>query len=55
MNTDNQQQTNLDTEEISLKDIVVFLWNQKILIVSITAFFVFISVIIALTSPEKFT
>lgn len=54
MNTNNQQQTNYNPEEISLKDIVFFLWNQKTLIIVFTLLFSIASIVFALISPEKY-
>lgn len=55
MNTNNQQQTTPDPDEISLKEIVLVLWRQKIVIISVTVLFSIASIFYALTSPVKYT
>ena len=46
-----QSQQPSQTDEISLKDLVLFLWNSKIFIGSVTAGFMVVSVVIALLLP----
>ena len=46
-------ETDLKNDDISLKVMLLFIWDKKILILFVISLFICVSIFMAMTSPEK--